>query len=501
MRSHQQTLTLTLSNPTPSAYVRLSDATATGTIENTGPMPRAWAVRFGRTVGSQVVDALTARLAGGGGSHVTVGGIRLTGAPADEPEPEPEDPFALPAWASAQLEEEARTITGRELLLGTSFRLSSAGGADAPGPAFTAWGRVARTGFEAREDGVTLDGDVTTGLVGVDAEWERALAGVMLSRSTGDGGYRLDPEQGEDAGRVESDLTGVYPYARFDLNASVSAWAIAGAGSGELTLEREGGDSMPADLTMRMGALGVEGQVLDGTGPSGVGLNVRSDALWVRTKTSRTDDMRATEGDVTRLRLIVRGERVFASGGGALFTPSAEVGLRHDGGDAETGAGLEVGVGARYSAGPLTVEGRVRGLVAHEASGYEEWGASGSVQVAPGASGRGLMVSIEPAWGSTGSASERLWSARDARGLGAGGEFEGSGRLAMEAGYGFGAGPARGVLTPYAGATFGEGASRTLRTGARWEFGPDVVLGLEGTVQESGDESSSELRLRAALRF
>ena len=30
------------------------------------------------------------------------------------------------------------------------------------------------------------------------------------------------------------------------------------------------------------------------------------------------------------------------------------------------------------------MEGRVRTLVAHADSGYEEWGASGSIQVVPG---------------------------------------------------------------------------------------------------------------------
>ena len=36
---------------------------------------------------------------------------------------------------------------------------------------------------------MTLDGDVTTGLIGFHAEWERALAGIMLSQSTGEGAY------------------------------------------------------------------------------------------------------------------------------------------------------------------------------------------------------------------------------------------------------------------------------------------------------------------------
>ena len=61
-----ENMTLTLSNP---SGAKLGDSTATGTINNTDPMPKAWAVRFGRTVGSQVVDALTGRLAGGGGSR------------------------------------------------------------------------------------------------------------------------------------------------------------------------------------------------------------------------------------------------------------------------------------------------------------------------------------------------------------------------------------------------------------------------------------------------
>ena len=87
-----------------------------------------------------------------------------------------------------------------------------------------------------------MDGDVTTGLVGFDAEWERALAGVMLSQSRGEGSYELNAEKGDDAGTVESSLTGVRPYMRIDLNAKVSAWALAGAGSGELTLHQEGGN-------------------------------------------------------------------------------------------------------------------------------------------------------------------------------------------------------------------------------------------------------------------
>ena len=482
---------------------------ARGTINNSDPMPGAWTVRFGRTVGSQVMDALTQRLEGASGSHVTVGGIPLTGAPGAVPEAESDDPFGLPDWATrAQREESAQSLTANDLLLGSAFHLSSQGGQGA-GAAYTAWGRVATSGFEAEVDGgtmdddMTMDGDVTSGLVGFDAEWERVLAGVMLSHSTGEGGYRLSAESGGKTGSVESSLTGVYPYARVALNARVSAWALAGAASGELTLKQEGGKPMPTDITMRMGAVGFKGRVLGEPGEDPLVLNVKSDAMWVGTKSEDTSELAPTEGDVTRLRVTLEGERVFAAGEGATFTPSAEVGLRHDGSFAETGTGLEVGAGLRYVAGALTVEGQVRTLVAHEDSGYEEWGVSGAVRITPSASGRGLMLRFAPQWGRTASAVERLWSAPDATALGAGGAFEGGGaRLALDAGYGVGLGHGRGVLTPYAGLVFGDAGSRTVRTGVRWQVGADAVLGLEGTRQTSdAGEGDNQLTLRLALRF
>ena len=72
----------------------------------------------------------------------------------------------------------------------------------------------------------------------------------------------------------------------------------------------------------------------------------------------------------------------------------------------------------------------------------------------------------------------------------------------MDAGYGFGLPGNRGVLTPYAGVTLGDAGNRTVRTGTRWQLGPDVVVGLEATRQTSdAAETDNQLTLRAALRF
>ena len=489
-----ETLTLTLSNPS-GAY--LADGSGVGTITNSDPMPKAWMVRFGRTVGSQVVDAITGRFEGNDTPHVTVGGMNL-----GMPDPAQARESNLPKLAAEMARRyDAGTMNAHEILPGSSFHLSE-GEPSTSRPGFAAWGQIAFGGFEADVDDVTMDGNVTSGIIGFDAEWERVLAGVMLSQSSGKGEYRLSTEDGGKGGTVESSLTGFYPYARITLSPRMSAWALAGKATGDLTLKQEGDEPMPTDISMRMGAVGLKGQVLDGTDASGIRLNVKSDAMWVETKSERTSELVATQGDVTRLRLVIEGERTFAAGKGARFTPSAEIGLRHDSGDAETGTGLEVGTGVSYVAGPLTIEGRVRTLVAHEESRYEEWGASAAIRIIPSASGRGLTLNIRPQWGRTGSATERLWSARDANALGTHSEFEASSQIAIDAGYGFGLVHGHGVLTPYAGLTLGDGGTRTMRTGMQWQVSPDAVFGLEG--RQHGNSmrgTDNEVRIRAALRF
>ena len=495
-----ETMTLTLSNPSSGTWVE--DATATGTITNTDPMPKAWAVRFGRTIGGHLVDAAGSRFAHDGPSHVTVAGVRLGGkGRAPDSEALGDDPFGLPAWATRQREAEAREITAADLALGSAFHLSNRG-EGVEGPALSAWGHVATGGFETEEDGVTMDGDVTTGIVGFDAEWAQALAGVMVSLSEGDGTYALDPDRGDDTGTVESTMTGVYPYAKLDLSARVSAWALAGAGSGELTLRREGDAPMPADLSMRIGAVGIEGQILDGSGPSGIGLTLKSDAMWVGMKSEDTDELAATEGDVSRVRLALEGSRAFETETGGIFVPSAEIGLRHDAGDAETGAGLEVGAGLRYSIGAISINGRVRTLITHDASGYDEWGASGAIRINPSPSGRGLTVSIAPEWGRSASAADQLWSGADATTVTNGAQFEPTSRIVMNVGYGFGVGEGRGLLTPYTGMTFGEQGSRTVRGGAKWQLGADFAVGIEASRTAEGEEAATHaISLQGALRF
>ena len=136
----------------------------------------------------------------------------------------------------------------------------------------------------------------------------------------------------------------------------------------------------------------------------------------------------------------------------------------------------------------------MRTLIAHEETDYEEWGASGAARIDPGASGRGLSLTVRSSWGAVASGTERLWSFSDARGFSPDGDFDAGRRLEAEVGYGLGLSAGPGVLTPYAGLSLGEGGGRAWRTGARWQLAPGATLSLEGTRAEAAsDAARSEL--------
>ena len=515
----EETLTFRLSN---ASGARIADGVATGTIENSDPLPQAWLARFGRTAAGHVVDAIGERVGvdRAGGTLLTLGGQRVgldggrAGTLGDKgflPDSDAADGWLRGEDAASR----AWTLTGRELLLGSSFRLAlGEEGGIADGTRWTAWGRAAATRFDGDADGLSLDGDVTTVTLGADAAWSRWLAGVAVARSTGKGGFRDHgaraghPDRG--TGRLESTLTSVHPYARVDVSERLSLWGVLGYGTGEVMLAMDAnGESWTADTTLRMAAAGARSVLVPATVSGGLELAARTDALLMRITSEAVSggdagNLAASEADTSRLRLILEGGRSFAVGGGTL-TPSLEAGLRHDGGDAETGTGVELGAGLRYAdpESGLTVEASVRTLVAHEASGYEEWGASGSVRLDPGASGRGLSLTLRPAWGAATGGAGRLWGFRDARAFAANEELDAQGRLDTEIAYGFGAFGGRGLATPYAGFGLSQDGHRIWRAGARWSLGPVLAMSLDGTRREPVNDDAPEhgLKLGASLRW
>ena len=409
------------------------------------------------------------------------------------------------------------SVDRRQFLSRSSFNLSlSALGGETDGAAletarvretpghWSMWGRGALTHFGGIDDGVSLDGDVLTGLLGVDYSRERWLAGVALAYNDGDGTYRASADAA--AGTLDSTLVSVHPYLHYALTDRLSAWGALGYGEGELRLRPERGganeqEAMETAMQMRMGALGLRGTLFASATTE---LALKSDLLWVSTASEATDGLQAVDGAAaSRLRLLLSGRHRHALATGGELTPSFELGLRYDDGDAETGLGVELGGGLHYTDPVLglTVETRARALLAHEDGGYEEWGLSGSLQLDPGRLGRGLSLRLDSGWGATESGADALWQRQDTAGLAQGpGLATPQGRIKAEWGYGLDVPWTHGLLTPYASVELAGGGSRTTILGWRFKLGQSLSLSLAGERRETAHARPEHgLMLRTTL--
>ena len=456
-----ETMRLFLSN---AQGARIDTASGLGIIKNDGPIPRAWLGRFGRTVADQVLDAVESRMraARKPGVEVTLAGQRVGGqAPQEDADAARPSVWQEPVGFHSL---ESRGVTRRDLLGGTSFAVTEQTG---PGGYVSLWGRGAVSRFDGREGELTLDGEVSSAMVGVDWARDDRTAGLIASRSVGQGGYA-----GNSGGRVEATLTGVYPWGRIALSEQADIWGAAGYGTGELSVtpKKPGTDEDAAairtDLDLRMAAAGLRGELLDGA-EDGLTLAAKTDALIVR---AASDAARGTDGGnlagaratVTRLRLGLEGSLSIPLEGGSALTPSVEIGVRHDDGDAETGFGVDFGGGIAWSdpASGLSAALRGHALLTHEAKGFRERGVSGSLAWDPKPSSeRGPTVTLTQSIGDAASGGADALVARSTlagltAGLGSGAGDDDNRqprRLEARLGYGFPAWGGRFASVPEVG--------------------------------------------------
>ena len=451
-----ETMTLTLSNPVPSATAKLGDATATGTIENSDAMPRAWIARFGRTVAEQVLDAVESRMSAARtpGVAVSLAGERIGGGAALE-DAEAREAEAglrsLAAWVRGEEDEKpaaglgSRAVTDRDLVLGSTFALT--GGSRETGFA-ALWGRGAVSSLDGREGELTLDGEVESAMLGADWALGATTAGVIVSHSRGEGGYRSRNGGGD----VESTLTGLYPWGRYAVSDRLSVWGVAGYGEGSLTLTPEGHAPMETDMDLTMAGAGLRSVLVKAPAEGGLELAAKPDGFVVRTSSERTEGLVAASAKVTCLRLALEG----AWRGGALV-PSVEIGVRHDGGDAETGFGADIGAGLSWSDPASGISGKLRGrgLLTHDDGGFRERGFAGSLSWDPApSSARGPSLTLSQTLGAQASGGvDSLLSRPTMAGLAANDDKALLERRRLEAwlGYGLSAFGDRFTVTPELG--------------------------------------------------
>ena len=516
----ERMLRLTLSHP---RNALIADGEATGAIARGSDVPQAWLARFGRTAAGHVVDGVQARLSAprNPGMEASLAGLSIRGRTF---EALPEQYGAIHTHGGAAGRDGlesfshwmangpddtgsvglmAGRMTAHNLMTGSAFALNAA---IAGGGSVAVWGRGAFSGFSGQDSDVALDGEVATAMLGTDYAAGRWIGGLSLSLSEGDGTYRLDGREGA----LESSMTGLYPYVGYDITDRLSAWGVAGYGRGDMTLTLpDTTDAISTDIGLTMAAMGARGDLVPRTAAAGFSLALTSDVLMVSTTSDVGAGLAASDADVSRLRLGLDGSWLVQFDGGASITPSFEFGMRRDGGDAETGFGVDIGGGLAFANAQsgFGFELNARGLLAHEDNDFREWGVSGAFRFDPNPSSElGLSLSLGPSWGASSMGGVNALLGRETMaGVALDGATPQGGRLGTEAAWGFPAFGGRYTGTPYLGLGLTE-VGRDYRFG--WRLGAvdiealELALGLEGTRRESDGRSPEHgAMLLSSLRW
>ncbi len=457
-----------------------------------------------RAMWGSVVEAVTGRLESSGAGS----GMAATLA------------SALKAQEDAQ---EGEGLSWREVVEGRTFAVALGGGSGGSGAGAgggaggvgggsgaagaVMWGGGSRRSLSLDKESLDWSGDLFSAHVGVDAPLGEGLrGGLALSWFEGEIDYTDRSGDAAVTGAHESRLTAVHPYAGWSGADGSRLWGALGYGAGEIEIadaevrERFGvqkGDSafvgVAAGGSVPVASAGGLALALKGSGEA-TRYSVKDNGLALAAVSVKTQ----------RLRLAAEGSRTWVLADGGTLTPALEIGARWDGGDGETGAGVELGGGLEWTlpSQGLSVEARGRMLAAHEGD-VEEWGVSGSARLSPGSGGRGLSFTLSPRWGASESGLARLWDeGMTGRASSDAADADADvARLEAELGYGFGFWERSGVMTPHAGFDYEESGARRWRLGTRFAFGPDLAVGLQAERREGPADPEHGVGLELRLRW
>ncbi len=391
-----------------------------------------------------------------------------------------------------------------KVLGGSSFLvpLSSHDGPDDGGVGVAVWG-----GGDFRTIGggdvaaVKWDGSVWSARLGADLRFvDSLLAGLVVSWTGGGLEYTDEPSVGRE-GTYASWLISVHPYMGWS-STDFGLWATGGFGFGGVSIDDgdEDYEAQESDLTQwSLGAgssvtlLSTELFIAGGT--TALKLKAEGSLAGASVAENEAKTIQHLDVGVSQARAAIEASHAQHFAGGGSLKPALEIGGRLDGGDGETGAGLEVGGGVTYAdrGSRITVSAGGRGLLVHGGD-YGEWGLSGLIQLDSNAAGHGLSMSVRPTWGVTDSRVDGLWEQGTIDLLA---DSQPGGRVQAEIGYGL---PAfGGILTPYSSTELAFGGQRSYRVGARLELDRGVYLSAEGTRKQPprGDaEQHFTVRLR-----
>ena len=439
-----------------------------------------------RAMTASAMDAITNRLdvamtgaSSQRGREVSIGGYPLTlGAPTTLPELP--DPLPRDRTHKRQRDDSDsyRQENPLQMLTRSSFVLPVNVGAPPDNTPravrdLTLWGSGTYRNLNS-SGAINWHGDLFGGHIGADARvGNHGLAGVLLSFFKGSFTYS---DQDIQTGAYENQMLSVHPYVGWSSQSGLRVWASGGLGTGELGIDGTAYqvDTQSSAMSQRTLAGGASGFVLSHGATT---LRLKGEAWMTHVGLDARGLIDALTVDVQRTRLALEGSHGRTLSSGAQVTQVLELGLRYDRGDGITGGGIEIGGSLRYvnASGVLTIEGRGRSLLVHQAD-YREWGASGLMTLNPGGDGGGLSLRLAPVYGQAQSGINQLYDSDGMRAVGSGQNRQS--QLDAQVGYGWSP-RSGGMLRPYIGLSLSRGASKRYLAGWCFEAWPALSISLE----------------------
>ena len=348
--------------------------------------------------------------------------------------------------------------------------------------------------------GSSFEGSVANTYFGVDlVNGADFKFGVAAARNAGTSDYGYgDAEQ-----TMDSQLTTVLPYFRYDFNAVTTVWGVAGLGSGSLESSVVGASNQASDLHMDMYMLGAR------RGLSRLGMldvSVRADMALVSLETDQgggaVDGLAAS---VNRIRAGLESSFTVNLPVGTI-SPFGEVSLRHDGGDGQEGSGVEMSGGIRLVLRGFNLEARGRTLVSSGIDDYSEDGYGLTATLNPSADGSGLSFTIAPRWGGSAQSTGAMWNDQQFLNGGPNGSRSSGEAVAARLGYGKRILNDRYMFTPFVDFDTSNDSRQTLVGGrlgqliqGRMSLNVDIALGQ--VVRRNTGEVDSQVGVNATIRF
>ena len=492
----------------------VGDGTGVGTITDDhaariGAVNRIILPEVGRALAFNAVtcrfDRPLSTTPAGNGTRRSAGRLSLSQALLAGRRISPTEPWSSPAasWASPAdpwSSPDRAPLTLEQALGNSSFLMPSSTGQGGAGR-YTAWGCADYHRLAGSRNGpLSWSGAAFSAQIGADvALSSNTLAGVAVSRSRSSFAYTGLGGDADDVGTNVLRLTGVNPYIAWSVTPQLDVWGTVGHAWGELQIDDKlGAGSLMSAATLNAGTVGINGRLL---ARGGTTLRLRGEGGLAHLGVVGDGSTLGALGlDMRRVRLSTEASYQHVFPFEATLTPWGELGLRHDGGDGETGAGLEVRGGLRYRNVPqgLTIEGYGRRLVVHQGA-VRESGFGLVLRVDPGESGLGPSMSVTPAWGATASGVRQLWE----RGANAFMAYDTPGaRMDARFAYGFPALRGGGLLTSFGTVNLAREAGQGYGLGATLAVGRAATVSLEAERRRRlAAQAIYAVMLRGMLQF